>query len=150
MVIGREGDISFLPVFKIKIMETNISVIFATGWAIYLITWGILLLSFPKLKIQMLEFTQHSKYQIFMGLGAMMIGMLHVVFHNFWSFDYRGLITLFGWIMLIESAILIIVPGVLKLFYNMINSIYFPLWILSMFVIAFYLLIEGQSLNMLL
>ena len=128
-------------------MDNSISIIFATGWALNLITWGTLLLIYPKLKTKMLDYTRERNYQLFMGIGIMMIGLLHVVFHNIWTFDYRGLITLFGWLALAKSFVMIVTPHLFWYFKETIKSNVFTYWIMAMFVIAIYFLYAGNPFN---
>lgn len=128
-------------------MDNNISLIFAAGWSLNLIVLGTLLLVFPKLKTKMLDYTKDRYYQIFVGVVLMMIGVLHVVFHNIWTFDYRGLITLFGWLALLQSFIMIVTPHLFGFFRKTINNNLFTYWIIAMYAFAVYFIYAGYTYN---
>ena len=48
------------------------------------------------------------------GLLALVPGLAIVLTHNIWVADWRGLITVLGWIMLIAGASRILLPGLMK------------------------------------
>lgn len=54
------------------------------------------------------------------GILALIGGMSVICFHNIWTADWRSLITLFGWIALIEGVLLIMMPGPLLRFARLI------------------------------
>ena len=50
------------------------------------------------------------------GVIALGIGTAQVAGFNCWTADYRGLITLFGWVSLLKGAVIIFVPGYMARF----------------------------------
>ena len=48
------------------------------------------------------------------GLLALVPGLAIVLTHNTWAADWRGLITVLGWIMLIAGASRILLPGLMQ------------------------------------
>ena len=49
--------------------------------------------------------------QLFSGVAALLVGIMMVQFHNIWVADWRGLITIFGWIALIKGVSLFVLPA---------------------------------------
>ena len=50
------------------------------------------------------------------GIFALGLGVVQVVGYNSWSLDYRGIITLFGWLSLVKGIAIIFFPGYMKAF----------------------------------
>ena len=44
------------------------------------------------------------------GVIAMIIGILIVISHNFWTLDWRVIITIIGWTSLIKGTIRVVIP----------------------------------------
>lgn len=49
--------------------------------------------------------------QIASGAVALLIGIVMIKFHSIWSFDWRLIITLFGWIALLKGITLLALPA---------------------------------------
>jgi vacuolar-type H+-ATPase subunit I/STV1 len=49
--------------------------------------------------------------QLASGAIALLIGLVMIRFHSIWSFDWRGVITLFGWIALLKGITLLVLPA---------------------------------------
>ena len=50
------------------------------------------------------------------GVFALVMGVVQVVGYNSWTFDYRGLITLLGWVALLKGIAILFVPGYMERF----------------------------------
>ena len=48
------------------------------------------------------------------GILALVPGLAIVLTHNIWAADWRGLITVLGWIMLVAGASRILLPGLMQ------------------------------------
>ena len=48
------------------------------------------------------------------GVLALLMGLTVVIFHNIWSADWRGFITLFGWISIFAGIFRMSFPGAVK------------------------------------
>jgi len=67
--------------------------------------------------ISMMEHLQADSIGILIaGILALGIGVAQVVGFNSWTVDYRGLITLLGWVSLLKGIAIIFVPGYLTQF----------------------------------
>jgi ABC-type arginine/histidine transport system permease subunit len=67
--------------------------------------------------IGMMQHLQTDSISILIaGVIALSIGVAQVVGFNSWTADYRGLVTLFGWVSLLKGIAIIFVPGYLERF----------------------------------
>jgi len=73
------------------------------------------------------EFMANRDLMFISGLLTMLAGVAIVVTHNVWTADWRGLITLFGWLTAIGGAIRLIAPQfVVQRGRAMMNQSYMP------------------------
>lgn len=56
------------------------------------------------------DFDHESFARLVIGCMAIGLGAVLVLTHNIWSWDYRGLITLFGWTALIKGVSYLVLP----------------------------------------
>lgn len=56
------------------------------------------------------------------GMAMVPLGILMVDNHNMWSWDMAGVVTLFGWIMLVKGALILAWPAGMTKLYNMMCS----------------------------
>ncbi|MFH1326220.1 MAG: hypothetical protein ABIH48_02010 [Candidatus Falkowbacteria bacterium] len=56
------------------------------------------------------DLAKHISLGMFGGALDLIVGLLIVLQHNIWSADWVGLITLFGWLALIEGTVLLLFP----------------------------------------
>ena len=54
------------------------------------------------------------------GVFALVLGVVQVVGYNSWTFDYRGLVTLFGWAALLKGIAILFVPRYMERFANVV------------------------------
>jgi hypothetical protein len=78
------------------------------------------------------------------GFGALIIGIMLVVSHNIWVWDWRLVITLIGWMTLIKGIIRIFYPeAVLKLIEKKITKCWFFLAEIAFFFVGLCLIYHG-------
>ena len=95
----------------------ELSLFLARAWGLFsvLICTGMLLNknSF----IDMMEHLQVDSIGILIaGVFALSLGVAQVVGFNSWTADYRGLVTLFGWVSLLKGIAIIFAPGYMERF----------------------------------
>ena len=96
----------------------EISIFFAKLIGFYLvIALAALLINFPRFK-DILTKTATPSATLFFGIFALLFGLVVVLLHNIWVWDWRVLITLIGWLSILR--------GVIRLF--------FPDWVIKMTV----------------
>lgn len=54
----------------------------------------------------------------YLGIFDIVIGTLIVSYHNFWSWDWTVLITIIGWVLLVEGVCYILFPKTLLAIYR--------------------------------
>lgn len=56
------------------------------------------------------DFDHESFARLVVGCMAIAFGAILVLSHNTWEWNYRGLVTLFGWIALLKGASYLVAP----------------------------------------
>ncbi len=80
------------------------------------------------------------------GVLALGIGSAQVVGYNSWTPDYRGLITLLGWVSLIKGIAIIFIPGYLEEFAKIIaKGRWYMIALAILLIIGVYLLYMGLT-----
>ena len=78
------------------------------------------------------------------GFFALIIGALLVVSHPIWTWDWRVVITIIGWMVLIKGILRIFFPeAVRKLIEKKRNNHWFLLAEVAVLIISMYLLYQG-------
>lgn len=87
------------------------SLFLAKAIGIYLLVIGLMLLIHPKrVKEVMVEVTGSKALFTMNGLITFIIGLLIVTSHNQWHTVWQGVISIFGWIALINGIIRLLIP----------------------------------------
>ena len=112
----------------------------------YIIVIGISLIFNQKVFRQIMEDLPKNPSLVFVtGLLTFVAGLATVLFHNIWVADWRAIITIFGWIILIKGVLLVILPGTLvkvtKIYSNNFKLVLVP-WTI-MILIGIFLTIKG-------
>ena len=75
----------------------------AKAWSLYMVLIGVgFLINKNGLK-KMVSVAQDDGFIFMTGFIALILGILHVLSFNMWEPDWRGLVTLLGWITLIKG-----------------------------------------------
>jgi len=92
-----------------------------------------------------LQYSQNSALIYFGGILALFFGLLIILFHNVWIWNWTIIITLFGWIGLIKGAWLIIFPSTVKNFVKRYQNSTRPIIAQSLivFTIGIFLIVQG-------
>jgi len=81
----------------------ELSVFLAKAWGLYLLIISLAFLVNRKNYQAALQVLKNKAARILAGFILLVIGILSIISHNIWTADWRGLITLFGWITLIKG-----------------------------------------------
>lgn len=127
----------------------ELSVFLAQLLGLYFLIAGIIIVVRRKSFVPMVAEFGHSRALVLVvALVELMAGLAIVLAHPIWAPDWRGLITLTGWWMIIESVILLVLP-----FYGMrklIRKFNTPRWYITggfvSVVLGMYLALAGFSL----
>jgi uncharacterized membrane protein len=58
-----------------------------------------------KLLEEMIELVKNRSLMIVFGYFGFVLGLISVILHNFWTADWRVVITIFGWAALIKGVV---------------------------------------------
>lgn len=91
------------------------------------------------------DFLKNAALIYISGLFIFIMGLAIVLFHNLWVADWRVIITVYGWIVVIKGAWLVIFPGTLEKmthkFLKNLNLLIVP-WLI-MLAIGIFLTVKG-------
>lgn len=87
------------------------------------------------LKSYAVEASKNIPLIYFTGVVALLLGLMLVISHNIWEWNYRGVITLFGWLILIKGLIRLFWPEALQ----KIVKKAFDSWWMKIIMILFFL-----------
>jgi uncharacterized membrane protein len=122
------------------------SILLARLMGPYIIVIGASLMLNQKIFRQIMEdFPKNPSLVFVTGLLTFVAGLATVLFHNIWVADWRVIITIFGWIMLIKGVFLVVLPGTIakttKIYSNNLKLVLIPWGI--MILIGIFLTIKG-------
>lgn len=92
-----------------KSMDTSIFLARAIG-VTALILYLAVLLNLPHYYKISRQIKDQPLILMLSGFVALILGLLVVLAHPLWSMDYRGLITLLGWFMIIQGTLRLAAP----------------------------------------
>ena len=84
----------------------------------YLTTGVALCIDTLDLKKTYEELSKSSMFTAMMGAFTLLLGMLIVSYHNIWVKDWTVLVTIIGWILLVEGVFYIVFPKQLLAFFK--------------------------------
>lgn len=88
----------------------EISVVLARVWGLYLLIFVLSFLLNKKLYSHLLDAMGKESIMYVTAFFALLIGVVTVSLNNIWAFDYRGLITVFGWVSIFKGVICLVSP----------------------------------------
>lgn len=87
----------------------DISIFFARLWGSFFVIFGTLFVVTGQLG-KTIEMTDDKAFVISTGYITMLMGLVTVLLHNVWSWDYRGVVTVLAWSTLIKGIMKIGFP----------------------------------------
>lgn len=127
----------------------DISIFLAKFWGWYLIIFFLILSFNPKRILQIIKYLEDQKFVILASFMAIIIGLLNILFHNIWESDWRFIITIIGWIALLEGLALFIFPKKIVSWYNYINIKFVQVIYMLLFLVGIFLLSIGYGIVLL-
>jgi phosphotransferase system glucose/maltose/N-acetylglucosamine-specific IIC component len=89
----------------------DISIYLARVFGIYLVVACVAMLINRKHLSRILDdFSKSMGLVVFSGLMHLFLGLLVVVAHNIWTPDFRGLVTLMGWVGVVKGGLRVLAP----------------------------------------
>ena len=125
----------------------ELSLFLARSWGLFIALICIGLLLHKKRFTSMLTKIDSAPFFL-IGMLILGIGAAQVVGYEVWQFNWKGLLTLFGWASLIKGVLIIFVPGYSEKFVKL--AVKEHLYTLSMvvgLVAGLYLLYAGYLMH---
>ncbi len=82
----------------------DVSFFLAKFWGWYLIVFFLILSLNPKRIKQIFDDLKDEKFLILFAFLAIIVGLINILFHNIWELSYKFIITMIGWLALIEGC----------------------------------------------
>ena len=93
------------------------------------------------------ELTRSIALSYVLGFFALVVGLLVVITHNVWTLDWRGLITLLGWLAILKGVLRLYIPETLLTIAKKFTTTALMVWGAPFFVIGLYLVYVGFELK---
>ena len=116
------------------------SIFLAKFWGWYLIIFFLILSLNPKRIKQIFNDLKDEKILIIFSFMAIIVGLLNILFHNFWEPNYKLIITLIGWTSLFLGLALFMFPKptvkwLVLINIKMVQVIYTLLFLIGIFLL---------------
>ncbi len=92
----------------------ELSILIARIIGIVYLSFGLgLIFSNKYYKREVINLYDNTSYILFVGILASIIGSLIITYHNIWEWNWRLMVTIYGWLGLIEGILVLIFPGII-------------------------------------
>ena len=92
----------------------EVGLFLAKAWSLYLVIISLAFLFNRKAVKTMMSFVSNDAFLLGTGFLSLLIGILHILSYNVWEADWRGLVTLLGWMALAKGVVRLANPGFSK------------------------------------
>lgn len=116
------------------------SIFLAKFWGYYMIIFFLILSFNPRRIKQIFDDLKDQKFVIIVSFLAIIIGLLNILFHNVWAYNWTIIITLMGYIALFKGLFLFVFPVRTINWFNYINVKFFQVIYLLLFLMGLFLL----------
>jgi hypothetical protein len=87
------------------------SLYLAQVMGLYLVLTGLIIMMRQKLFMAVVkEYVEHKALRTVVPIIQLLAGLALVVAHNVWTWDYRLIITMAGYLMIVESVLYLLIP----------------------------------------
>ena len=123
----------------------DISIYLARVFGIYLVVACVAVFINKKHLSKILQdFSNSMGLVVFSGFMHLFFGLLVVVAHNIWTLDFRGLVTLMGWVGIVKGGLRVLAPTkISRLGEEFAGGKKLVVWGLIWIVIGVYLIYSG-------
>jgi len=112
----------------------ELSILIARIIGIVYLSFGLgLIFSNRYYKREIIILYDNTSYILFVGILASVIGSLIISYHNIWECNWRVLVTIYGWLALIEGILVLIFPRLVSLIKPMMKPKIID-WVITPFV----------------
>lgn len=127
----------------------DISIYLARVFGIYLVVASVAMLINKKHLSKILQdFSNSIGLVVFSGFTHLFLGLLVVVAHNVWAPDFRGLVTLMGWVGIVKGGLRLLAPTKISRFgEEFAGGKKLVVWGIVWLAVGIYLLYSGFVVN---
>lgn len=118
----------------------DMSIFLAKFWGWYLIIFFVILSFNPKRIKQIFNDLKDEKFLIIASFIAIIVGLLNILVHNIWEPNWKLIITLIGWMALLEGLALFMFPKQTVNRLNYINVKFVQVVYMLLFLLGIFLL----------
>ncbi|HLW32066.1 MAG TPA: hypothetical protein VKX40_07375 [Aequorivita sp.] len=122
------------------------SIFLAKFWGWYLLIFFFILSYNPTRIKQIIIDLKDQKFSILAAFIAIVIGLLNILFHNVWEFNFAIVITLIGWIALGKGLFLFAFPYQAVKLIEFANVRLVQVVYVLLFIVGLFLLNAGYQL----
>ncbi|MFK7782685.1 hypothetical protein [Psychroserpens sp.] len=116
------------------------SIFLAKFWGWYLIIFFLILSLKPERIKQIFSDLKDEKFLILIAFLTITVGLLNILFHNIWEFNYKFIITGIGWSSLFIGLALFIIPKPTVSLLNTLNIKLVQVLYLLLFLVGIHLI----------
>lgn len=124
----------------------DISIFLAKFWGWYLIIFFFILSYNPTRIKQIFDDLKDHKFSTLAAFIAIVIGLLNILFHNIWEFNWTIIITLIGWIALGKGLFMFTFPKRAVKLIEFVNVRLVQVVYVLLFIVGLFLLNAGYQL----
>lgn len=101
----------------------NTSIFLAQAFGIYLLVLGVALL-FNKnyYREAVVSLVEHKGAYFLLGVVTLILGIIVVLFHNYWVANWQVVITLLAWLVLLKGLLRVLIPGHTRKWVKAVNN----------------------------
>ncbi|MDP3990052.1 MAG: hypothetical protein Q8Q01_02495 [archaeon] len=86
-------------------MVTDISILLARFWGLFLLILGLIFLIRKKLLKDIFIMSKDNSFMLITGFMSLIVGLITLILHNLWALDWRVIVTIFGWLSLAKGIV---------------------------------------------
>ncbi len=88
----------------------DLSIFLAKFWGWYLLIFFFILSYNPGRVKQIFRYFKNQRFSILVAFIAIVVGLINILLHNEWTYDWPIIITLIGWVALGQGVFLFTFP----------------------------------------
>ncbi|MBP6921695.1 hypothetical protein KBB89_04090 [Candidatus Gracilibacteria bacterium] len=126
----------------------NASMFLAQFWGVSFVILSVLFLMRRESIVGYMKSVMSEPGILFIaGYVSLSMGIASILVHNVWTLNWRGIVTLMGWLALVKGITLLGFPNTTKKFTNLYkNDNFITVAMFIMLIIGIYLVIQGFGL----
>lgn len=124
----------------------SISLFLAAFWGWFIVIFCVVFLVNPKRISQLIKNLTHEKHLVLPAILTIVLGLVSVLLHNKWTFNWELIISVLGWSTLLKGLHLLAFPKKMLKIIDTINYKWFPVIFSVMLLLSLVLLNQVYQL----